>query len=316
MRRVFEVSGILICLAMSLAAQSRLTPMPDVASANLPTQTINPNDLVAVSVYDTPELTRTVRVDPAGQIALPMLKRPIKAAGLLPVQLAKAIATALKEEELLVEPIVAVTIAEYHSRPVSVVGAVKKPVTFQAAGPLTLLEAISRAEGLTPDAGPEIVLSQPVEGRADPVVRRISVRALIDNAAPELNFRLLGGEEIRVPEARRVYVVGNVRRPGSFAVREGLDTSVLKVLALAEGLMPFAHRIAYIYRPSADGLTKKEIPIELEKIMQRKTPDVSLQPEDMLYVPDNKGRRMTVGALEKLAGFGASTASGVLVWRR
>jgi polysaccharide export outer membrane protein len=255
-------------------------------------------------------------VDPAGQIALPMLKRPIKAAGLLPVQLAKAIATALKDEELLVEPIVAVTIAEYHSRPVSVVGAVKRPVTFQAAGPLTLLEAISRAEGLTPDAGPEIVVSQPVEGRAEPIVRRISVRALIDNAAPELNFRLLGGEEVRVPEARKVYVVGNVKRPGSFAVREGPDTSVLKVLALAEGLMPFARKIAYIYRPSADGLSKKEIPIELEKIMQRKTPDVSLQPEDMLYIPDNKGRRMTVGALEKLAGFGAATASGVLIWRR
>jgi polysaccharide export outer membrane protein len=175
-----------------------------------------------------------------------------------------------------------------------------------------------------PSTGCETTISGPASG-VRPSAREIASSKVSGPTAwkvtglftaPELNFRLLGGEEIRVPEARKVYVVGNVRRPGSFAVREGLDTSVLKVLALAEGLMPFARKVAYIYRPSAGGSGKTEIPIELEKIMQRKTPDVSLQPEDMLYVPDNKGRRMTLGALEKLAGFGASTASGVLIWRR
>jgi polysaccharide biosynthesis/export protein len=43
---------------------------------------------------------------------------------------------------------------------------------------------------------------------------------------------------------------------------------------------------------------------------------VPLEPNDILYVPDNSGRRLAASAVEKIAGFGVSTASGVLVWRR
>jgi hypothetical protein len=49
--------------------------------------------------------------------------------------------------------------------------------------------------------------------------------------------------------------------------------------------------------------------------MDRKAPDVPLQPNDILYVPDSKGRKMTAQTLERLAGFGSSTASGLLIWR-
>jgi hypothetical protein len=87
-------------------------------------------------------------------------------------------------------------------------------------------------------------------------------------------------------------------------------------LALAEGLAPFATKRAYIYRQDAATGSKHEIAIELNKILNRKAPDVPLQPEDIFYIPDNTGRRITVNALERIAGFGSSTASGVLVWRR
>jgi len=119
-----------------------------------------------------------------------------------------------------------------------------------------------------------------------------------------------------VPEAGKVFVVGNVRRPGAFAVQDTSDTTVLKVLALAEGLSPFADKVAFIYRQTAGSGAKTEIPIELTKIMDRKTPDIPLEANDILYIPDNKGRRMTVTALERLAGFGSSTASGLLIWRK
>jgi len=65
----------------------------------------------------------------------------------------KAIAEALRAEKLLVNPIVTVTIAEYHSRPIRVAGAVRKPLTFQAFSSVTLLDALTRAEGLSPEAG-------------------------------------------------------------------------------------------------------------------------------------------------------------------
>ena len=305
------IRSLFVLLALSAAhAQHRPPTMEDAGKANLPQQSIGANDLIAVSVYDAPELTRSVRVDADGAIHLPLLKNQIEADGLLPRQLEAAIAAALKDEQILVDPIVSVTIVEYYSRPISVAGAVRKPVTFQATGNVTLLEAIARAEGLSAEAGLEILVSLPQE-----LVRRIPVKALIDAADPDMNLRLMGGEEIRVPEASKIYVVGNVKKPGAFPVRDSADTSVLKVLALAEGLTQYSAKLAYIYRREPDGVSKKEIEIEMEKIMKRKTPDVPLVADDILYIPDNTGRRATLSVLEKVlmigGGVGAAAIYGI-----
>ena len=303
---------LIATLAMlpALFAQPHPPTMDDVGRANLPQQSIGANDLIAVSVYDAPELTRTVRVESDGVIHLPLLKVAIPASGMLPRKLEAAIADALKSEEIMVDPVVKVTIVEYYSRPISVAGAVRKPLTFQATGNVTLLEALSRAEGLSTEAGQEILVS-----RNDGITRRISVRALIDAADPAMNVRLFGGEEIRVPEASKIYVVGNVKRPGAFPMRDTADTSVLKLLALAEGLSPYSAKLAYIYRRNPDGAAKQEIEIELDKIMKRKSPDVPLQADDVLYIPDNTGRRATASAIEKImlltGSIGAAAIYGV-----
>jgi polysaccharide export outer membrane protein len=310
---------VFLLLSGAAWAQTPHSAVSPTGLANLPAQRIGPNDLIAISVYDSPELTLTVRVGQGGTIRLPMLKRRIKAEGLLPAALETAIAEALRAEELLVDPVVTVTIAEYHSRPISVAGAVRNPITFQAAGPVTLLDALTRAGGLSPEAGPEILVSQTQPGEDDTptsIVQRIPVKGLIDAADPELNLRLFGGEEIRVPEVGKIFVVGTVKKPGAFPIQDSSETTVLQMLALAEGLAPFASKRAYIYRRDAVTGSKHEIPIELKRIMKRKAADVPLQANDILYIPDNSGRRMTVKALERIAGFGAATASGLLIWRR
>src|SRR5438045_3514273 len=105
----------LILLSVSLiVAQPAKRTAPE-NSANLPSQPVGPNDLIAVSIYDAPELSRTIRVGADGYFALPMLKRRLMANGLYPADLEAAIAAALREEEILVSPVVTVTIAEYHS---------------------------------------------------------------------------------------------------------------------------------------------------------------------------------------------------------
>lgn len=308
-----------VLLLVAGAAWAQTRPAAVDPGANLPALRIGPNDLLAVSVYDSPELTRTLRVGADGMIRLPMLKQRIKAEGLLPAELEAALADALRAEQLLVDPAVTVTIAEYNSRPVSVAGAVRSPVTFQAAGPVTLLEALARAGGLSPEAGPEILVSRMRAGeggKPSALVERIPVKALIDAADPDMNLKLAGGEEIRVPEVGKVYVVGTVKKPGAFPVQTASETTVLQMLALAEGLAPFASKRAYIYRQEAAIGSKREIQIELGKILGRKAPDVPLESNDILYIPDNSGRRLTVNAIERITGFGVSTASGLLVWRR
>ena len=287
--------------------------MPD--PSNLPVQRLGQDDLLGVAVYDSPELTRTVRVGNDGTIRLPMVKAKIKAAGMLPVDLERAITRVLQEEELLVEPVVTVSVVEYRSRPIKVVGSVKKPVNFQAVGPTNLLYAISMAEGLAEDAGPEILVSrqQPdAEGRPVTLTQRIPIKSLMDATDSDLNLTLQGGEEIRVPEAGKIYVLGNVKKPGSFPVKDSTESSVFKIMALAEGLLPYSGKQAYIYRREGASGGKNEIPIDLEKIMQRKSPDVTLLANDILYVPDRTGKRQLLTALERTVPLGAAVASGLM----
>ena len=224
--------SLLVAAASAQQQQSnpnRAISIPE-AGANLPTQSIGPNDLIAVSVYDAPELSRTIRVGADGFIRLPMLKQRIKADGLYPSDLETAIAEALRKEEYYVDPFVTVTIAEYHSRPITVSGAVKLPLEFQAASPTTLLEAISRAGGLNDSAGPEILVSQTQPGPdGTPIshIRRIPVRGLINDADADLNFKLTGGEQILVPEAAKIYVAGYVKKPNAYKVQDSSEISIM-----------------------------------------------------------------------------------------
>jgi polysaccharide export outer membrane protein len=307
---------LLVCgcaLAQNRPGGSMDTTIANVA--NLPAQKISANDLIAVSVYDSPELTRTIRVGAEGAIRFPMLKQRIQVEGLMPAQVETAIAEELKAEEILVDPMVTVTIMEYDSRPISVVGAVKRPTTFQAVGKVTLIDALAKAEGLTMDAGPDLLLTVPQPGDgpvSTSLVKRIPIKALIDNAEPELNVRLTGGEEIRVPEARKIYVVGNVKKPGAFPVRDGSESTVLKLLAMVEGVAPYAAKEAYIYRAAADGLPRQEIQLPLTRLLERRSPDVPLMADDILYIPDNKTKRAGLTALEKILIYGSGAAAAMI----
>jgi polysaccharide export outer membrane protein len=317
---VCSVSVCLLALAGNLYAQQSeravsSSPNLDYAYSNLPTQPVGPDDLLALSVYDSPELTRTVRVDADGNIRLPMLKDPVQVRGMVPSQLESAIAKALTKGNVLVDPIVTVTIVEYQSRPVNVVGAVKNPLVFQATRPIPLLDAIARAGGIREDAGSDIVVSKEVmrDGKPTRITQTIPVRKLIDNADPSLNVMLHGGEEVLVPEALKIYVVGNVKKPGAYPVRNDEETTILQLLALSEGLTPYSAKVAYVYRRLPGG-SKTEVPVPLAKIMKRQSPDVPLQANDILYIPDNNGKRLTAETLDRIAGLGTATATDYIIF--
>jgi polysaccharide export outer membrane protein len=317
---VFTAAAVLLGAAPLI--QPLMGQITQEVGANLPAQPVGPSDLLAITVYGAPELTRTIRVSEEGAIRLPMLRDKIPVRGLMPAELEIRIAEALSSANILIDPIVTVAIAEYHSRPISVAGAVKMPLTFQAIGKTTLLEALTKAQGLTDEAGTEILVTRPAPLNAKGerssevgLVTRIPVKQLIDQADSTLNLALEGGEEIRVPQVGRVFVVGNVRRPGSYKVTDDPSgMTVLKALAMAEGLSPFATDAAYIYRrgEGKDG-GGTEVPVELRKLMERKSSDVTLLANDILYIPDNRKKRFTQTAIERALGFASATASGALV---
>jgi polysaccharide export outer membrane protein len=317
--RINLLSCVVVALGLSgLSVGQEAQAMPSEPSllGNLPAQKIGPNDLLSISAYGAPELTRTVRVSAEGFIRLPMLKQKLEAKGLMPSELEEKIAAALSSEEILVDPVVTVNIAEYHSRPISVAGAVKFPVTFQALGKTTLLEALTRAQGLALDAGTEVVVTRPplVPGGAVRV-ERIPVKGLLDASDPALNVLLEGGEEVRVPQVGRIFVVGNVKHPGAFKIEDGFGLTVLKALAMAEGLSPYANKQAYIYRHTETGAAQpQETLVSLKKILDRKEPDMALAANDILYIPDNRSARLTMTTIDRAVGFMSTTASGILIY--
>jgi polysaccharide export outer membrane protein len=176
------------------------------------------------------------------------------------------------------------------------------------------MESISRAQGLTTDAAREILVSrsQPeADGKSIMLTRRIPVRSLFDDADPALNLILTGGEEIRVPAIGKVYVMGNVKKPGAFAIQDGTDTTIMEMLALSEGLAPYANKTAFIYRREGAG-AKNEIPVPLDKIMKRQAPDITLAANDILYIPDNSGKRMALSVLERVLAFSGAAGTTLI----
>jgi len=280
-------------------------------NVNLPWQPVGPNDLLAVSVSDCPELTRAFRVGEDGKLHLPLLNQSVSVVGLKPPEIELKISDALHEQRLFVRPVVSVAIMEYRSRPIDVVGAVKQSVSFQAFGDVRLMDALAHAQGLAPEAGPVIYVTMTEvgsDGTRSRVARTVAVRELMRGSDPSLNLALSGGDEVRVPEADKVYVVGNVKTPGAFLIHEDSETTVLKMLAESQGLMSYSKAEAYVYRIKPGGRDREEIPVPLSRILQRKSPDIALLPNDILYIPENVGKHLTASMLEGLTGVGAWAA--------
>jgi len=191
---------------------------------------------------------------------------------------------------------------------------VKSPITFQAIGSVNLLDALAKAGGLDERAGGEIIVTRP-NGDSGQSVQRIPVKALLEGGDATLNLKLVGGEQVRVPVVGTVVVYGNVRESGVFPVQESGITTVMTALAQAKGLGQYQPKMVYIYRTDDQGV-RHEIPVDMKDIKNRKVADVVLQPRDVLYVPENDRARITASTLDRLAGFGTSTATGAIIYKR
>ncbi len=295
---------------------------------------IGPNDQLQVTVFDAPDLSQTVRVGGDGEISLPLLGT-IKAVGLTPREL-ELVLQALLRQTYMKDPQVTVTVTEMQSHSVSVMGAVKQPGVFQIRGTKTLLEMLSMAQGLAPDAGNAVLVMRGAgidvaspssagtkAGAANgtPVLAssvssdkggesktiEVSLKRLLDSGDPQYNVSIYPGDIIKVKAAGIIYVVGDVVRPGGFPIQANGHITVLQALALGEGMGPDADQSkAKIIRVAENG-QKIELPIKLNKILAGKDPDLSLQPKDVLFIPKNGAQAAGRSALKTLAQW--------LVWR-
>lgn len=121
---------------------------------------IGRGDLLAVEVFDVPELTRDLRVSQTGSVGLPLVPVRLQVAGLTETQAAQKIAEILQANGLVSHPQVMVAVKEKKSNPITVVGAVAHPMVYQADGPTPLLQVLAEAGGIAPDAGDTVIVTR------------------------------------------------------------------------------------------------------------------------------------------------------------
>ena len=274
-------------------------------TTNLGDEPVGAGDLVYISVTGSPEFTRSYRISNDGGISIPLVSKPISVIGLAPAAIAKAVSDALIRDRILVAPIVSAAVLEYKSRQVTVAGAVSTPVIIQATGDLKLLDAIARAHGIAPDAGAEVVVSSLDKTTGNRKSTSIPINDLLSGQDPNLNLPLHGGEEVRVPDAAKLFVTGNVKLPGLYRINDAEGSSVLRAMALSQGILPDSTKEAYVYRLVAGASQRQEIAIPLRDILHRKAADVPLQANDILYIPASRGPHLAaiLKGMTGLSGF-------------
>src|SRR5437899_3475346 len=122
---------------------------------------LGPNDQITVHALDAEEISdKPYRISAAGDVTFPMIGK-VKAAGLTVEELQSALVKAL--QEFIRQPKVAVSVTEFHSQPVSVIGAVTNPGVLQLQGNKNLIEILSMVGGVRNDAGSSINITRKKE---------------------------------------------------------------------------------------------------------------------------------------------------------
>src|SRR5271168_1048266 len=132
---------------------------------------IGNGDLLSIEVFDVKELSRDVRVSQTGTIGIPLVPVRLHVSGLTESQAEEKIAEVLEANGLVTHADVSVTVKERKSKPITVVGAVSKPLVYQADREVTLLEVLAEAGGISNDAGDTVIVTRtalPVQESSDP----------------------------------------------------------------------------------------------------------------------------------------------------
>jgi polysaccharide export outer membrane protein len=242
---------------------------------------IGTKDLLEIKVFELPELNQTVRVAEDGSVSLSLLGK-VDVAGLTAQELEKKLASIL-DQKYTKGAHVTVFIKEYQK--VSVFGAVGRSGSYELVGPTTLLQVISLAGGLTPEAGDELyVFRQGKDGQKT----RIAVNLKdLTSGNQNLNIDLQPNDVVSIPidQMLTVYVYGEVKNPGAIQFRQSKRFTLLQAIAKAGGLTEWASKSSVtIKRTEKETGKEMQFVVNLKKIEAMKTPDIILDEGDVIII--------------------------------
>lgn len=287
---------------------------------------IGPEDLLEISVFEEEKLNKTVRVSSQGNISLPLVGI-LRVRGLTAYELEKEMRELLAEKYLQ-DPHVSVFIREYRNQQISVIGAVDKPGAYDVKGQKTILDLLAMAGGLSSgpekDAGQLLFLIRPprledevTDEKKDsdgqtPKTFVIDLEELLISGDLTLNLPLVHGDVINIPASGKIFVGGEVRKPGGFSLK-GKKMTVTQAIAMAEGLKQEANGSdTKIFRYSEGQMGKEIISVNLNAIHKGKGDDLYLKENDIIIVPKSGAKSFLIelrDTFKGVFGFGFSLGS-------
>jgi polysaccharide export outer membrane protein len=276
-------------------------------SANsLPDLRLGAGDLLEIKVYAAPDLSDTARISGAGEITMPLIGA-VKVAGMSVEMAQTTIEQRLLSGGFMRDPHVSILVREFATQGISVLGEVARPGIYPMLGSRRLFDAIAAAGGTTNRAGKTVTITH----RDQPGVPSVLNLSQNPTEAADQNLELRPGDTVMVSKAGIVYVSGDVKMPGGYVMDNNENLTVLQAIALAQGLNPTASaRNVRIIRRNSGKL--EQIPIQLKQIMQAKSPDVALENEDVLFIPNSTSKSAARRSLESIV----QVATGLAIYRR
>jgi polysaccharide export outer membrane protein len=274
LRSPFTWSALLLAVVAALAAQDAIVEYR-----------VGPKDLLEIRVLEIPDLNVERRVSDNGAIDIPLLG-DFAVAGLTAAEV-RARLEAMLTAKYVNRANVSVVVKEYANKPVSVVGAVRTAGSLNISGRWSLLQAISKAGGLTGDAGRKIyVLRRAENGLSDTL--EIDTENLFRTSSLMWNIPIFPADVINVPPRSliRVFCLGEVKSPGAIEMSSEDRLTLLSVIARAGGLTDRAAKSIRIKRRNAEG---KDVESEynFSRILSGKDPDPLIEANDVIIVKES-----------------------------
>jgi polysaccharide export outer membrane protein len=241
-------------------------------SAQVSNYVVGPEDVLTITSYDQPELSGKFTLDADGSFTYPLIGR-VKVGGMPLRDVESSLKKRLVDGGFFKNPQITVSVETYKSQKVFVVGEVRNPGSYPLSGDMTLIEALARAGSTLPTASGEAIIVHADGNAVGPTlpiqeegknVEHVSIRDLEKGIFTQ-NIELRDGDTVFVSRAETVYVFGQVKNPGSYALQQK-NTSVLQALSLAGGVTDRGStsriRIARVV-----GGEKKEVKVKLTDIV-------------------------------------------------
>jgi polysaccharide biosynthesis/export protein len=273
------------------------TPNGPASGAGLGYGPIRAGDIVEVQIFDAPEYSVRMPVSAAGQIAIPYAGL-FHIEGMTSIEAANAIAKLFVQNQILRDPRVIVT-TEQFGYSVTVMGEVKSPGIYTLAGHKRLIDLLTEAGGTTTAAGHVIEIFAPGSMKNPTTV--LWDPTLRENENAELEIKT--GETILVSRCGVVYVGGNVGRPGAFPLCESNHTTISEVIALAQGAKPNSYSNKTLLLRTSENGTRVVQTVKLEDVLRGKKVDITMQPDDILFIPPSILKGAAKAALVAAIGF-------------